>query len=138
MSKQKLSAEVQRTLSACLPTARYRSTWEFRLKESDQEIPRGLSMSVPNEHLDLKDMAEKYRRTGVAQDPRGSMRRGEYGDDDLDGDDLEKISRMDIADQVEHLEYRRALGAQEKAENDARAAKAAEARKTTEEPAKQS
>lgn len=121
-------------MSACLPTSRYRRTWDFVLQASDMETPVGLSMAVPNEHLDLKQMAEKYRRTGVAMDPRGSMRSGVYGDDDLDGDDLEKISQSDIIDQVEHLHYRRSLAEQEKAQNAEKAKQEAEARKTTAEP----
>lgn len=102
------------------------------------ETPKGISFTVPNEHLDLKEMAQRYRRTGVAIDPRGSMRHGVYGDDDLDGDDLEKISRADIIDQVENLVYRKALAEQEKAQEAEKALKEAEARKSTTEPVKQS
>lgn len=102
------------------------------------ETPVGLSMAVPNEHLDLKQMAEKYRRTGVAMDPRGSMRSGVYGDDDLDGDDLEKISQSDIIDQLDNLSYRRAMAEQEKAQNAEKAKSEAEGRKTSEKPEKPS
>lgn len=124
-------------MSACLPTSRYRSTWYFALGAKDMETPVGLSMAVPNEHLDLKQMAERYRRTGTAPDPRGSMRTGVYGDDDLDSDDLEKVITADLADQLEHMAQRRALASEEKASNDAKAKKEAEERKTTEEPVKQ-
>lgn len=138
MSRPKLSSDVQRTLTASLPLARYRHTWEFKLGPRDCERTTGLSMAVPNEHLDLAQMAERYRRTGTAIDPRGSMRAGVYGDDDLDGDDLEKVSQSDIIDQVEHLSYRRAMANQEKAENAEKANSEAEARKTSVKPEKES
>lgn len=72
-------------------------------------------MTVPGEGLSLKEMSERYRRTGMAPDPRGSFRPGFYGDGDLDDDDLQQVNQSDIFDQTEIYGKRKALALEEQA-----------------------
>lgn len=119
-----LSADVQRGITACLPIARYRHTYGFRLRVSDVETPSGISMTVPGEGLSLKEMSERYRRTGMAPDPRGSFRPGFYGDGDLDDDDLQQVNQSDIVDQTAVYGNRKQLAVEEQERQKAEKSKA--------------
>lgn len=65
-----------------------------------REVPKGISQTVPGQGVNLRDLLERYVRTGTTTDP-SMMRRAMYGseDADYDDDDLEKFSSDDIVDQ---------------------------------------
>lgn len=94
---------------------------EWVLSQSHLEHPKGVSMTVPDESLTIKEILERFRRgqplsihtRDVLYDPESNF----------DSQDLEEVSRMDITDRSQLAQELRIRNEQAKA--DLQAAEAA-------------
>lgn len=85
---------------------RIRSTLDFQLRPSDKEVGGGVSMTVPDESLSVRNIIDRFTRgqgSGVA------VREGYYDPSpDLDSPDIDKLDHMDLIDRDEFAEVNRA------------------------------
>jgi hypothetical protein len=80
----------------------FETTINWTVKPEHMETPRGVSMTVPDQSLTLKEILEKSL---AGQDLSYWQRNGWYGDNDADydSDDAEQFARMDIAEQYDYV-----------------------------------
>lgn len=95
-----------------VPVARFKLKSRYMLYPRHIEIPKGDSMTVPDEAYNIRDLVTRYAN---GLDP-SITRKGEYwGEDDEvthDAPDLAKIARADLAVQTavsEHIAQRREM-----------------------------
>lgn len=99
---------------------------EWVLSQSHLEHPKGVSMTVPDESLTVKEILERFRRG----QPLSIHTRDTLYDPDsnFDSQDLEEVSRMDITDRSELAQELRLKNARVKSDLEAaQAAKVAAA-----------
>lgn len=81
---------------------KYKTTHEynFELKPEHIENPNPVSITVQNESLSVREIFERFTR-GL---PNNDIRQGTYGEEDIDGVDLEKLQKADLIEQQEAVE----------------------------------
>lgn len=90
---------------------------EWVLSQSHLEHPKGVSMTVPDESLTIKEILERFRRG----QPLSIHTRETLYDPDatFDSQDLEEVGRMDITDRSELSQELRIRNSQLKADLEA-------------------
>lgn len=68
----------------------------------EKETRRGVSETVPNESLTIRDIVDRYIKTGGT--PVGKIKNPHYYDGDFDSPDLEKVKDLDHFDLQEFRE----------------------------------
>lgn len=89
--------EMVKTLQATLPPVIRKST-TFRLKDEDQEKGNPLSLTVPDQSMEMREI---YKRYAGGRPIDASTREPLYYGDDIEVPDLQKLDLVEIAQMLE-------------------------------------
>lgn len=77
-----------------------RNQANYQVSQADLEVPQGVSVTVPDESLSIRDIVEKYTKSGgVVSGISQKVGRDGPEDQDHDSEDLEKLKTEDLYDQ---------------------------------------
>lgn len=82
--------------------SRWRSIIPFQLQEKDKETPKGVSMTVPDLHTDLKSILERFTKGEIIKG-FGEPVEGTEGAS-FDDIDMQEFQRLDITEKTYIIE----------------------------------